>query len=119
MDKIPSLSLHERILFWLIHLIIAGFPLVMLILIIYSVPDYFLILIDRDIQPWGWIVALIICLGFGILIFLGINSLINIDRRPINQSIIVIIFFIIASILDFNVILLLPALLLLLKIIPY
>lgn len=116
MEKIPTLSSRDRFLFYLLHIILIGPPFYYLFFILYHKPEYFFILLSTDsIQPIGWFFMLLTVLDYGGLIYLAINSIKNIEKRPQSKSLIVMILIIFLDVITFPVILLLPGTLIALK----
>jgi hypothetical protein len=112
MEMIPTLSGRDRFFFWLVHLIIIGLPLYYVINFLFIVPDYFLRYLENSpTQPLGCIFAVVICLSLGLMIYLFVNSIKNIERRPQYKSIIITLLLIFISFLTFIEIIFLPVLL--------
>jgi hypothetical protein len=111
MNKVPTLSGISRSFFWIIHLIFIVPPLFYFIYIIITQPHYLLSLINSNkTQPLGWIFAIIILSGLGLLILLFLDSIKKVERRPQYKSMIVTVLFFIVSFLTLFAIMFSPAL---------
>jgi hypothetical protein len=116
MDRIPTLTTRDRILFYLLHIVLIGPPFYFVFISLYHVPQYIIILLSPDsLQPIGWIFMFLTILDYAVMAFLAINSIQNIEKRPQSRSIIVMILIIFLVVITFLMILLLPAILILLK----
>jgi hypothetical protein len=97
MNRIPTLSGRAKIYFWFIHLVWI-FPIKLFLYGFIGSPDYYFRLIENGPgRPFGWLLFLFIISMIGIIIFLIINSIMNIERRPVYKSLLV---FIAAILLD-------------------
>jgi hypothetical protein len=118
MDKIPTLSKSDRFFFWLLHIVIVGIPFILLFSILFYKPSYFLLLLEKgSLQPLGWFLMILILFIFGMLGYLAIRSLKNIEKRPIIKSIMDMVLMMLIEVIIFTVILLLPGLFIFLQII--
>ncbi len=116
MNKVPTLSGISRSFFWIIHLIFIVPPLFYFIYIIIAQPYYLLSLfITNKTQPLGWIFAILILLGLGLLIYLFADSIKNVERRPQFKSVMVTVLVILVSFLTLFAILFSPALYMLIQ----
>ena len=92
MKKTPNLSPNERLWFWILQLILLVIPFYPLISKIIIAPALLIQLIENNLKtPLGWMLLLMVCLFYGIIIFLFFNSIKRIESRPIYKSIIITI----------------------------
>ncbi|MBN2083754.1 MAG: hypothetical protein JW748_00920 [Anaerolineales bacterium] len=116
MEKIPTLTKRDRIGFWLLHMLLLVPPFYFLLFILIRKPEYFLSLLQSGpAQPLGWFFLLLVFLDFGAMVYLAINSIRNIEKRPVKKSILVMVLIMFLNIFTFIIIFTLPALLLVLN----
>jgi hypothetical protein len=110
MDKIPALTPSERMRFYLLHLILIGPPFFYLFYTLYLAPQYYYSLVmPESAQPIGCFFMCLLLFYYAGLLYLGMNSIKNIEKRPLRISIMVMIVLLFLSILNFILIMLLPA----------
>jgi hypothetical protein len=117
MKKIPTLSKFERFAIIFLHLLLI-LPIILFIFGFIASPSYYFNLIETSPnQPLGWLLFIFIILIIGLIIFLVIDSIGNIERRPVYKSLLV---YIVAALLDtfiIPVIILLPVIYMVLSIV--